>query len=82
MIKGFGPRLPGIHNMMYPYCYRCPFKMEYPGCDLACLHLMTDQAFKSYVVPEEVAAIFAEPIQGDAGWHVPPPTWLPELKDL
>jgi 4-aminobutyrate aminotransferase-like enzyme len=82
MIKGFGPKLPGIHNMMYPYCYRCPFKMEPQSCDLACLHLMVDQAFKSYVVPEEVAAIFAEPIQGDAGWHVPPPEWLPALRKI
>ncbi len=82
MIKGFGPKLPGIHNMMYPYCYRCPFKMEHPSCDLACLHLMTDQAFKSYVVPEEVAAVFAEPIQGDAGWHIPPPNWHSTLRKI
>ena len=82
MIKGFGPRLPGVHNMIYPYCYWCPFKMEHPDCDLACLHQMTDHAFRSYVVPEEVAAVFAEPIQGDAGWHVPPTDWLPSLRKV
>lgn len=82
MIKGFGPKLPGIHNMIYPYCYRCPFKMEHPECDLACLHQMVDHAFRSYVVPEEVAAVVAEPIQGDAGWHVPPDDWLSTLRKI
>ena len=82
MIKGFGPKLPGIHNMVYPYCYRCPFKMEHPDCGLACLHQMVDHAFRSYVVPEEVAAVVAEPIQGDAGWHVPPDDWLPTLRKI
>jgi 4-aminobutyrate aminotransferase len=82
MIKGFGPKLPGIHNMMYPYCYRCPYKMENPDCDLACLRQMVDHAFKSYVVPDEVAAIVVEPIQGDAGWHVPPDDWFPSLRKI
>jgi 4-aminobutyrate aminotransferase len=82
MIKGFGPKLPGIHNMTYPYCYRCPYKMEHPDCDLACLRQMVDHAFKSYIVPDEVAAIVVEPIQGDAGWHVPPDDWFPSLRKI
>jgi 4-aminobutyrate aminotransferase len=82
MIRGFGPRLPGVHNMYYPYCYRCPLKMDSKDCDLACLDLMVDHAFKSYVVPDEVAAMVVEPIQGDAGWHVPPDDWLSRLRKI
>jgi len=82
MIKGFYPNLPGIYHMPYPYCYRCPFKKEYPECDLACLWYIEDYAFKSFLPPEEVAAVIFEPVAGDAGWHVPPDDWLPTLKKI
>ena len=82
MRKGFGPLLPGVEMMPYPYCYRCPFKLEHPECDLACLRYLDEYAFKSYIVPEEVAAISVEPIQGDGGWHVPPDDWLPRVREI
>lgn len=67
MVKGFYPNLPGIYHMPYPYCYRCSFKLEHPDCGLACLRYMEDYAFKSYLPPEEVAAVVFEPVAGDAG---------------
>jgi len=82
MVKGFHPNLPGIYHMPYPYCYRCPFKLEYPDCSLACLCYLEDYAFKSYLPPEEVAAVIFEPVAGDAGWHVPPDDWLPTLREI
>jgi len=82
MVKGFYPKLPGIYHFPYPYCYRCPFRLEYPDCGLACLWYMEDYAFKSYLPPEEVAAVLFEPVAGDAGWHVPPDDWLPTLKEI
>jgi len=82
MIKGFHPNLPGVYHFPYPYCYRCPFRLEYPDCGLACLWYMEDYAFKSYLPPEEVAAVIFEPVAGDAGWHVPPDDWLPTLKEI
>jgi 4-aminobutyrate aminotransferase len=82
LIKGFYPNLPGIYHMPYPYCYRCPFKQEYPDCGLACLWYIEDYAFKSFLPPEEVAAVVFEPVAGDAGWHVPPDDWLPTLKKI
>ncbi len=82
MVKGFNPNLPGVYHMPYPYCYRCPFKLEHPDCDLACLWYLEDYAFTSYLPPEEVAAVVFEPVAGDAGWHVPPDEWLPTLRKI
>ena len=82
MKRYYGPLVPGIIHVPYASCYRCPLKMEHPGCGLACLSYIEDVAFKSYVPPDEVAAIFVEPIQGDAGWHIPPSGWHEGLKRL
>ena len=38
--------------------------------------------FRYEVMPEEVAAIFVEPIQGEGGYIVPPQEFLPKLKEL
>ncbi len=82
MFKGFGPMLPGIYQMPYANCYRCIFGSKDSDCDLNCLRYMTDIAFKSYLDPEEVAGIVFEPIQGDAGWYVPPNEWFSMLKEI
>jgi len=33
---GFGPFAPELYRMPFAYCYRCPFHLQYPGCDVAC----------------------------------------------
>jgi 4-aminobutyrate aminotransferase len=38
--------------------------------------------FKHLTRPEDVAAIFVEPIQGEGGYIVPPPGWIAELRAL
>src|SRR5690606_12535117 len=38
--------------------------------------------FKREVPPEEVAAIFVEPILGEGGYIVPPDHFLPRLREL
>ena len=82
MKRHYGPLLPGIVHIPYASCYRCPLRLEYPGCALACLAYVEDIVFKSYVPSDEIAAVFVEPIQGDAGWHIPPPGWHQGLKRL
>jgi 4-aminobutyrate aminotransferase len=44
--------------------------------------LIEETLFKRTAPPDEVAAIFVEPIQGEGGYHVPPPDFLPALRKL
>ena len=78
-VKGFSPLLSGVTHVPFPYCYRCPIKQEYPGCGLACIDYIEEQFFDKFVPPEEVAAFFLEPIQGEGGYVVPPDDYFKEL---
>jgi 4-aminobutyrate aminotransferase-like enzyme len=62
----------------YPaYCYRCPFGLSYPSCDLLCARLTVAEV----VSRPDVAALVAEPIPGSAGVLVPPPEYWPIVAD-
>ena len=78
---GITPLLPGVHHVHYPHCYRI--------CDHAagerCSHAEGDELqwlFKTLVPPSTVAAIIVEPLQGEGGFIVPPPTFLPRLRQI
>ncbi|MFP4085520.1 MAG: 4-aminobutyrate--2-oxoglutarate transaminase [Desulfobacteraceae bacterium] len=75
---GFGPFCPEVYRMPFAYCYRCPFGREYPVCDVYCAdHL--ENYFIGNVAPESVAALIAEPIQGEGGFIVPPPEYFTKI---
>lgn len=75
---GFGPFAPEVYRMPFAYCYRCPFGLEYPGCDVACAdHLK--EFFISHVAAEKTAAVIVEPITGEGGFITPPPEYFPKL---
>ncbi len=59
-----------IHHTHPGYCYRCPYQLTYPSCDLKCAHDIKNVI--SYETPGEIACFIGEPIQGVGGAVVPP----------
>src|SRR5438105_6216580 len=77
--RGFSPLVPDIHHVPYP---RGPETRSDPHFGRHCVQQIEDTLLKRVVPPEEVAAVFVEPIQGEGGYHVPPPDFLAALQDL
>ncbi|MGE3806568.1 MAG: acetyl ornithine aminotransferase family protein [Gemmataceae bacterium] len=76
--RGFSPLVPEIHHAPFPRgCTRCT-----PSSACACLEEIENTVLKRIAPPDEVAAIFVEPIQGESGYHVSPPGFLPALREL
>lgn len=80
--KRFAPLVPGVMHVPYGYCYRCPFHLTYPKCDVHCVKYIEETVFASLCPPDEVAAIFVEPIQGEGGYVVPVPEYFGRLREL
>jgi 4-aminobutyrate aminotransferase len=80
----FGPLLPEVHHIPYSYPYRCSYNHEAQWCQTNCecaSKLETDW-FTSHFLPDEVAAIFVEPIQGEGGYILPAPKFLKDLRRI
>lgn len=60
----------GVKHALTPYCYRCPLKLEYPSCGVACAEDL-EELIKT-TTPGAVAAFIAEPILGVGGFITPP----------
>jgi 4-aminobutyrate aminotransferase-like enzyme len=70
--------VPGIHHIPNAYCYRCPFGLTYPSCDLKCAKDI-EEAIQTTTSQGRVAAFLAEPIQGVGGFVVPPKEYFQEI---
>lgn len=78
---GLGPFAPEVYRMPFANCYRCPFNLEYPGCDVACAdHL--EYFFINHIAAEQTAAIIVEPVQGEGGFITPPPEYFRKLQAI
>ncbi len=78
--KGFFPVMQGVHHIPYANCYRCAYGKTPDSCAVECVKVIEDQLFRQTLPPEEVAAIFVEPVQGEGGYIVPPKKFFDELK--
>jgi len=82
--RRFSPMVPGVTHVRYPDVYR--------GCvggpqdaekfALGCARYIEDKLFKTVLAPEEVAAIFVEPIQGEGGYVIAPTIFMQELRRI
>jgi len=80
--KGFGALLPGVFHLPYAYCYRCPYGLQPDSCATECATVLERETFKKIVAPEDVAAIFVEPVQGEGGYVPAPAKFLQELERI
>jgi 4-aminobutyrate aminotransferase len=80
--KGFGALLSGVFHIPYPNSYRCPNGNPAPCTCVESATILERETFKRLVDPEEVAAIFIEPIQGEGGYVPAPKEFLLELQRI
>ena len=71
---GFAPLLPSVFHADYPS----------PSHGISTDHSLerVERLLQTVAPPESVAAVVVEPIQGEGGYIVPPPDFLPRLRDL
>ena len=80
--KGFGTLLGGVFHIPYPNSYRCPYGNPSPCTCVESATFLEQEIFKRLVDPEEVAAIFIEPVQGEGGYVPAPKEFLLELQRI
>jgi 4-aminobutyrate aminotransferase len=70
-----------VTKVPYAYCYRSPFGLEYPSCDIYCASdFIEEQVFKYVNPPEDTSFMIVEPMQSDSGDVIPPKGYLKKLK--
>jgi 4-aminobutyrate aminotransferase len=82
--RRFGPPVPGVTHVRYPDVYRgCSGgAQEAEAFALGCARFIEEKLFKTILPPEEVAAIFVEPVQGEGGYVVAPTPFMQELRRI
>ena len=70
---------PATAAILAPYCYRCPLRLEFPGCELQCLDTSLELADANFTA--KPAAAIVEPILSAGGVIVPPKGYLKALQD-
>ncbi len=76
---GYQPLAAGMFVAPFPYAYRYGWDAK-TTVDF-CLKELT-LLLKTQTAPEETAALLIEPVQGEGGYIVPPPGFLPALREI
>ena len=80
--RRFFPLMPGVTHVPYPNVYRRPRGADPVEYAVDCARFIEQKVLKTTLPPEEVAAIFVEPIQGEGGYVVAPAEFLVELRRI
>ncbi len=79
--RGFGPFAPDIYRLPFAYPYRCPTGQSAESCGPSCADHVID-TMERHIGPESIACVVAEPVQGEGGFIVPAPEFLPRLAEF
>ncbi len=63
-----------------PYCYRCPFHLSYPSCEIACARDI--ERIIQFEDPEQISAFIGEPIQQGFGAYAPPKEYWKIVREI
>lgn len=81
--RGFFPAMGGVTHVPYPDPYRPVILNRFDeDSGTAVIRYLQEEVFEKIVPADEVAAILIEPIQGEGGYIVPPPSFFPNLRGL
>jgi len=82
--RRFAPLVPGVTHVRYPDVYRgcVGGAQEAEAFALGCARFIEEKLFRTTLPPEEVAAIFVEPVQGEGGYVVAPTIFMQELRRI
>jgi 4-aminobutyrate aminotransferase len=81
--RGHFEPLPGsVYHTAFPYCYRSSSGSHSPSACTCDWEEQLELTFHQFVFPEHVAAIIVEPVIGEGGYIVPPPGFLPRLREI
>ena len=78
--KPIASQVAGVVHAVAPYCYRCPFKLEYPSCGVACADDV-EELIKT-TTTGKVAGMIAETILGVGGFIIPPKEYFPRVAEI
>ena len=76
----YEPLLGGCQHVPPPYCYRCPYGLTYPNCDVACARVI--EKIIEWEGSETVAAVLVDPVMCSAGVVVPPKEYLKIVREI
>ncbi|QQE76307.1 aspartate aminotransferase family protein [Brevibacillus composti] len=76
----YEPLAPGFLHVSPPYCYRCPFGKTYGNCNLECAQVYDEVI--NWEGAGSVAAVIMEPTITGGGVIVPPPEYMPKVREI
>ncbi len=79
---GFHPTVGRVFHAPYPNVHTCPIHTNGEDCVTETVHFIEHHILNQATSPDNVAALFVEPIQGEGGYIFPPSSFLPALREL
>jgi 4-aminobutyrate aminotransferase-like enzyme len=73
-------QIAAVKHAHAPYCYRCPFGLEYPSCEVRCAQDIEELI--QTTTTGQIAGFLAEPIQGVGGFITAPDGYFKVAVDI